>query len=130
MENLVSARVRSKGQKITLRNRTGNVLIQNPLKVNTQASHVSKKGSLGSTRLAGGKAWGIRSFCQLFKMFKTVCPPIKLIKGVQDGLLETLLRRTLIKSPKADHGLQAQALGVCCQLLLSLNSDCQSNCGG
>lgn len=33
-------------------------------------------------------------------MFKTVCPPIKVIKGVQDGLLATLLGRTLIKSPR------------------------------
>lgn len=38
-------------------------------------------------------------------MFKTVCPPIKLIKGVQDGLLATLLWRTLVKSPEAGDGL-------------------------
>lgn len=91
--------------KIMLRNRAGNTAISNPLKVKMQALHVSKKVSFGSTRLARGKALGIRSFCQLFKMFKTVCPPIKLIKGVQDGLLATLLWRTLIKSPKADYGL-------------------------
>lgn len=63
-------------------------------------------------------------------MFQTVCPPIKLIKGVQDGLLATLFWRTLIKSPEADYGLPFQALHCYCQLLISLTSNCQSNCGG
>lgn len=43
-------------------------------------------------------------------MFKTVCPPIKVIKGVQDGLLATLLGRTLIKRPEADSGPLSWAL--------------------
>ena len=43
-------------------------------------------------------------------MFKTVCPPIKVIKGVQGGLLATLLGRTLIKRPEADSGPQSWAL--------------------
>lgn len=43
-------------------------------------------------------------------MFKTVCPPIKVIKGVQDGLLATLLGRTLIKRPEADSGPPSWAL--------------------
>jgi hypothetical protein len=64
-------------------------------------------------------------------MFKTVCPPIKLIKGVQNGLSAPLLWKTLIKSPEADYGLsRSQALRFCCQLLISLNFNCQSNHGG
>ena len=91
------------------RNRAGHGAIWNPPKVKRKhCTRLRKRAS--RTGLAQGKALGIRSFCQLFKMFKTVCPPIKVIKGVQGGLLATLLGRTLIKRPEADSGPQSWAL--------------------